>query len=199
MARHKPEPAPDVLPPIRAAADDPMAAGAATWSGRRGLEVQGRCLARPSQAPTNPSSKIATAARINLRSTHLAVQARIELIRGHLALADNTGARTLMREIEEILGHRPDLGTLVGQVKQLQARLGKQHGADVPGASALTAAELHLLPLQCTHMTVPEIAAELFLSPHTIRSQMKSIYRKLEATNRHQAITRARELELIDR
>jgi LuxR family transcriptional regulator, maltose regulon positive regulatory protein len=56
-----------------------------------------------------------------------------------------------------------------------------------------------LLPLLCTHMTVPEIAAELFLSPHTIKSQMKSIYRKLEATNRHQAITRARELELIDR
>ena len=51
----------------------------------------------------------------------------------------------------------------------------------------------------CTHLTVQEIATELFLSPHTIKSQMKSIYRKLEATNRHQAITRARELELIDR
>jgi LuxR family transcriptional regulator, maltose regulon positive regulatory protein len=54
-------------------------------------------------------------------------------------------------------------------------------------------AELRLLPLLTTHLTVPEIAAELFLSPHTIRSQMKSIYRKLEASNRHQAVTRARE------
>jgi Bacterial regulatory proteins, luxR family len=42
------------------------------------------------------------------------------------------------------------------------------------------------------------IAAELFLSPHTIKSQMQSLYRKLDATTRHQAITRAHELELID-
>jgi len=27
---------------------------------------------------------------------------------------------------------------------------------------------------------------------------MRSIYRKLDATNRHQAVTRARELEIID-
>jgi LuxR family transcriptional regulator, maltose regulon positive regulatory protein len=32
---------------------------------------------------------------------HLAVQARIELTRAHLALADLAGARTLMREIDE--------------------------------------------------------------------------------------------------
>jgi LuxR family maltose regulon positive regulatory protein len=130
---------------------------------------------------------------------HLAVQARIELIRVHLALADIAGARTLIQEIKEILGHRPDLGTLVSHIKQLQARLGKEHAPSTPGASALTTAELRLLPLLCTHMTVPEIAAELFLSPHTIKSQMKSIYRKLDANNRHQAITQARELGLIDR
>ena len=60
-------------------------------------------------------------------------------------------------------------------------------------------AELRLLPLLTTHLTVPEIAAELFLSPHTIRSQMKSIYRKLEATDRHQAVIRARELDLLEK
>ena len=60
-------------------------------------------------------------------------------------------------------------------------------------------AEMHLLSLLTTHLTVPEIAAELFLSPQTIRSQMKSIYRKLEASNRHQAIARARALDLLER
>jgi LuxR family maltose regulon positive regulatory protein len=130
---------------------------------------------------------------------HMAVQARIELIHVYLALADLAGARTLMHEIEEILKQRPELGTLVGQVKRLQARLGNQHGPHTPGASALTTAELRLLPLLTTHLTASEIAAELFLSPHTIKSQIKSIYRKLDATSRHQAIARARELELIDR
>ena len=129
---------------------------------------------------------------------HLAVQARIELIRVHLALADLAGARTLMGEIDEILRRRPDLGTLVGEVKGLRSRLAREHGPSVPGASALTAAELRLLPLLATHLSVPEIAAELFLSPHTIKSQMKSIYRKLDSTSRTQTVTRARELGLLE-
>jgi len=36
----------------------------------------------------------------------------------------------------------------------------------------------------------------LFLSPHTIKSEAKSIYRKLDASTRSQTITRARELGL---
>jgi LuxR family maltose regulon positive regulatory protein len=48
-----------------------------------------------------------------------------------------------------------------------------------------------------THLPVQEIAAELFLSPHTVKSEMKSIYRKLGATTRTQAVTRSRELGLL--
>ena len=43
---------------------------------------------------------------------YFAVQARIELARVHLALADLAGARTLMREIDDLLRRRPGLGTL---------------------------------------------------------------------------------------
>ena len=129
---------------------------------------------------------------------HLAVQARIELVRVDLALADLAGARTLMGEIEEILRRRPGLGTLVGEVKALRAKLGREHGPSVPGASALTAAELRLLPMLATHLSVPEIATELVLSPHTIKSQMKSIYRKLDSSTRTQTVTRARELGLLE-
>src|SRR5690348_16909531 len=129
---------------------------------------------------------------------HLAVQARIELIRVHLALADLAGARTLIGEIDEILRRRPGLGTLAEEVKALRTQLAREDGPSVPGASALTAAELRLLPLLATHLSVPEIAAELFLSPHTIKSQMKSIYRKLDSTSRTQTVARARELGLLE-
>ena len=129
---------------------------------------------------------------------HLAVQVRIELTRVHLALADLAGARTLMGEIDELLQRRPGLGTLVGEAGTLRARLANERGPSVPGASALTAAELRLLPLLSTHLSFPEIAAELFLSPHTIKSEMKSIYRKLGASTRNQAVTRARELGLLE-
>ncbi len=35
-----------------------------------------------------------------------------------------------------------------------------------------------------THLSFPEIGADLFLSPHTVKSQAMSIYRKLGASSR---------------
>ena len=129
---------------------------------------------------------------------HVAVQARIELTRAHLALADLAGARMLLREVDELLRLRPGVGTLAGQAQALKAQLSKERGPSVPGASALTAAELRLLPLLATHLSYPEIAAELFLSRHTIKSQATAIYRKLGASTRSQAVTRSRELGLLE-
>jgi LuxR family maltose regulon positive regulatory protein len=128
---------------------------------------------------------------------YLAVQARIELVRVHLALADQPGARALMREVDDLLRRRPDLGTLVGEAEALRVQLSRERGSGVPGASALTAAELRLLPLLSTHLSFPEIGEELFLSRHTIKSQANAIYRKLGASSRTQAVSRSRELGLL--
>jgi LuxR family transcriptional regulator, maltose regulon positive regulatory protein len=128
---------------------------------------------------------------------HLAVQARIELIRVHLALGDVAGARTLMQEVNKLLGRRPGLGDLIGQAQALRDRLANESGSSAPEASSLTAAELRLLPMLCTHLSFAEIAAEMFLSRHTISSQAMSIYRKLGVGSRGQAVTRSRELGLL--
>jgi len=129
---------------------------------------------------------------------HVAVQARIELIRVHLALADVAGARTLMREIDELLKRRPDLGILVGEARALRTRLSAEHAPSVPGASSLTGAELRVLPMLATHLSFPEIGADLFLSPHTVKSQAMSIYRKLGASSRSQAVARSQQLGLLE-
>ena len=129
---------------------------------------------------------------------HLAVQARLELARVHLALADPAGARTLMREVDDLLRRRPGLGTLVGEATAIRARLSRDRGSSVPGASALTAAELRLLPLLSTHLSFPQIAEEMFLSRHTVKSQVTSIYRKLGVPSRSQAVARSRELGLLE-
>jgi LuxR family transcriptional regulator, maltose regulon positive regulatory protein len=129
---------------------------------------------------------------------HVAVQARVELSRAHLALGDTTGARTLMREIDEILKRRPDLGTLTAEARELRARLSADHGPAIPGVSSLTTAELRVLPMLATHLSFPEIGAEMFLSPHTVKSQAMSIYRKLGASSRNQAVMRSRELGLLE-
>ena len=103
-----------------------------------------------------------------------------------------------MREIAEILKRRPDLGTLAGEAQELRTRLAAERGPSTAGASTLTAAELRLLPMLATHLQMHEIAAEMYLSPHTIRAQGKSIYRKLGASSRGQAVARARELGLLE-
>ena len=128
---------------------------------------------------------------------HFAVQARIELARVHLALSDPVGARALIREVDELLRCRPDLGSLVGEAEAFRARLSEEHDPGVPGISALSAAELRLLPTLATHLSFPQIAAELFLSPHTVKSEAISIYRKLGVSSRAQAVARSRELGLL--
>ena len=129
---------------------------------------------------------------------YLAVQARIELARVYLALADPAGARTVMREVDDLLRRRPGLGTLAGEARALGAQLSRDRGSGGSGASALTAAELRLLPLLSTHLSFPEIAGEMFLSPNTIKSQAMSIYHKLGASSRSQAVARSRELGLVE-
>jgi LuxR family maltose regulon positive regulatory protein len=130
---------------------------------------------------------------------YLAVQARIGLAHAYFALADKAGARTLLREIDGLLKRRPGLGTLVGEAQALRRLLSRERGAGPPGPSALTAAELRLLPMMSTHLSYPEIAGEMLLSLNTIRSQTTSIYRKLRVSTRSQAVARSRDLGLIDR
>ena len=69
---------------------------------------------------------------------HLAVQARIELAGVHLALGDIAGARTLMREIDELLKRRPGLGALDDEAQALRVRLSADRRPGSPGASSLT-------------------------------------------------------------
>jgi len=128
---------------------------------------------------------------------HVSVQALAELIHVHLAMADVAGARALLRQVDELLARRPDLGTLTGEVAKLRTLLAAERGATQGKASSLTVAELRVLPLLATHLSFPEMAAELSLSPHTVKSQAISIYRKLGASSRNQAVIHARELGLL--
>jgi LuxR family maltose regulon positive regulatory protein len=133
-----------------------------------------------------------------MRMPVFAVQNRIELARAYLALNDLNGARTVMREIDEILQRVPSLGTLVNEAEAMRSRLRDVGRSDAAGPSSLTTAELRLLPMLCTHLTYGQIADELCRSRHTIRAQTKSIFRKLNTASRAQTVARCRELALLD-
>lgn len=134
--------------------------------------------------------------RLTYAVPHLAVQSRLEIVRTLLGLSDIAGARTVLREIDDILHVRPKLGVLIDEVEQLRTQI-----ADAPagtiGASSLTAAELRLLPLLQTHLTFREIGERLFVSRHTVKTQAISIYRKLGVSSRSDAMRAASEIGLL--
>jgi two-component system response regulator DesR len=61
----------------------------------------------------------------------------------------------------------------------------------------LTAREREVLALIAAGKTNREIAADLFLSPHTVKEHTSSLYRKLEVRNRAEAVVRAQRLGLL--
>ncbi len=122
----------------------------------------------------------------------VSVQALLELARCYLTLADPGGAAAVLGQVHDILQQRPDLGVLPQLADQLQSRLGEIKATAV-GASSLTAAELRLLPLLSTHLSYQEIGERLCVSKHTVKTQAYSAYRKLGASSRSEAVTRAHE------
>ncbi len=75
----------------------------------------------------------------------------------------------------------------------------RRQWASLPAGPRLTERELHTLTRMCAGATNLEIAAELALSPSTVRNDTMSIYRKLGVRGRAEAATRAGELGLVSR
>jgi LuxR family transcriptional regulator, maltose regulon positive regulatory protein len=74
-----------------------------------------------------------------------------------------------------------------------------QPGTSRPGhviTQPLTPAERRVLKLLPTS-TGSQMAAALYLSPHTVKSHLRAIYHKLWAASRSEAIERAVDLHLL--
>jgi LuxR family maltose regulon positive regulatory protein len=127
-----------------------------------------------------------------------AAQFRLELADVCLALSDVAGARALYREVKDDLSEEPGFDVLTRRAERLRERLDAASDQSSGWASALTAAELRLLPLLTTHLSFKEIADRLFVSRNTVKTQAISVYRKLDASSRSQAIARAMELGLVE-
>jgi LuxR family transcriptional regulator, maltose regulon positive regulatory protein len=81
---------------------------------------------------------------------------------------------------------------LLGRAGSVAAPAGPEHLSD-----PLTEGEARVLRYLPTNLSKREIADELYLSPHTIKTHMKHIYMKLEAHNRREAVQRARDHGLL--
>jgi LuxR family maltose regulon positive regulatory protein len=66
-----------------------------------------------------------------------------------------------------------------------------------PLLEPLSERELEVLGYLRSSLTVPEIAAELYIAESTVRSHVKSIYAKLGVHRRMDAVQRAKELSMF--
>jgi LuxR family maltose regulon positive regulatory protein len=135
------------------------------------------------------------AGRLEIAAAMLAL-ARIRQLRG-----DAEEAREALRHARVILDRCPQTGTLGRALKVAEGGLrvpARGTAGPRPGpAEELTERELAVLRLLPGPLSRREIADALYVSPNTVKTHAKGIYRKLDATSREQAVARARELGIL--
>jgi LuxR family maltose regulon positive regulatory protein len=127
----------------------------------------------------------------------LSVAALLDVARAYLAVSDPAGAQIALREAEQIVRRRPALGTLTDELIDIRKHLAGSTSTLV-GSSALTNAELRILPLLPTYLSFQEIADRVGVSRNTVKTHAMSIYGKVWATSRGEAVERAVALGLLE-
>ena len=130
-----------------------------------------------------------------------AVQKGEELLVKALSLTRDAGA---VRVLLDLFSHLEDaLQNLsedppVGHFAQHLVELMRdQRSAQKKDEKMLTPREQQVLKLLAEGNTYKQICQELFISMNTMKTYAYRIYQKLEVKNRHQAIAKAQELDLL--
>jgi LuxR family transcriptional regulator, maltose regulon positive regulatory protein len=117
-----------------------------------------------------------------------------------LAEGDRVLLWFLLYPVPELLTNHARRGTghshLIAEVLDLLAA-GERMGAAGHTPEPLSKSELRVLRYLPTHLSAPEIAGELYVSTNTVKTQMRSLYAKLGAHSRTEAIASARSLGLL--
>jgi LuxR family maltose regulon positive regulatory protein len=122
-----------------------------------------------------------------------------------LGVADATGhRRTLVeggRHMQAMLRRQVSRGTAHrGVVSELLDALEDRAPAQravAPLLEPLSEREQAVLRYLPTPLSNREIAAELFVTTNTVKTHLRSIYRKLDVARRREAVDRARDLRLL--
>jgi ATP/maltotriose-dependent transcriptional regulator MalT len=115
--------------------------------------------------------------------------------------ADTAAARRAITQARDLLSMLPDPGAASEYVQRTERLLKltprARRDRDRGEFWELSQRELEVLRLLATSLSQREIAGELFVSLSTVKSHVRSIFRKLGVDARADAVTRARELGLL--
>jgi len=138
---------------------------------------------RPEEAESLAREALSLAARFGLREMPQATWALVALgqalARVRCTLGDRAAARKLLEEVREIVEAYPDAGIFPDLIERQERELGKgsQRGPSPDGK--LTDRERAVLRLFDGELSQRQIGENLFVSINTVKSHVKSIYRKL--------------------
>jgi LuxR family maltose regulon positive regulatory protein len=148
-------------------------------------------------------SDLQTALRLQSLLTDFApwydLELRILVARAAVRLGDANGARAALHDAERLSRRVPDAVALQSALADARARHEALAGSATGSSAVLTNAELRVLRFLPTHLSFREIADHTYVSPNTVKSQANAVYRKLDVSCRSQAVSRAREIGLLDR
>ena len=105
----------------------------------------------------------------------------------------------MLREARQAIEACADPGELPELVARVERRLRlvPSRATRAPYEEDLSDRELAVLRLLATDLTQREIGEALYVSFNTVKTHVKSIFRKLDVAARPDAVSRARELRLL--
>src|ERR671912_1535761 len=112
---------------------------------------------------------------------------------------DPDDARAVVEQARELIERFADPGVLPVLLEQTEQALAAAPRRRAEAAAPLSERELTVLRLLPSRLTTREISRELSVSVTTIRSQVQSIYRKLQTSTRAEAVAQAQEHGLLPR
>jgi LuxR family maltose regulon positive regulatory protein len=180
-------------------------------------------LALAKGEPAAAVEVLVAAARAGTPGTHAVAEvehAALEAVARDAAGEGAAAARALERALERAEGSRHawpflELGRRMETLLRQQIRVGTAHRALVgelldafadrapaprtvtPLLEPLSEREQAVLRYLPTALSNGEIAAELFVTTNTVKTHLRSIYRKLDVARRREAVERARDLRLL--
>ena len=144
---------------------------------------------RREQALADLAAGRALLARLRDFGAWFEVETAAALAAAAVELNDAAAATSLLSTARRRLADLPDAPMLDAWVADLEAALGRIAAS---GLDELTPAELRVLRLLPSHLSYRQIAAELTVSPNTVKTQIRSAYLKLGVSSRHEAVEACR-------
>ncbi len=136
----------------------------------------------------------------DLSRAHLYLRTALELAQPHRYLTtiieQGPGIAAMLRSLPASAGLKPYVDELSVRAEAAVASSSTGPAGPMPGG-LLSDRELEVLRLLASRLTTTEIAGALFVSSNTLKSHMKSIYRKLDVSSRAAAVREGQARELI--